>query len=673
LEYELKQEKDKNFEISKKMSELQNNNNISNQTQKQQLVETKEILGIKERDLEIERKQRQRAEKKAAELELKIFELEKINRNVEEWRRADELKGKMDKEEMRIWMNGERVKMETQQIENDRKLHQLKMENERIAQEAESLRKEKEEQAGGVKDLIEKLNEGNRQRKILEDSSNQLNSINVSLRKQCDELGVINNAQQIEINSLKEQIRVLKQNYEQGIRMNEEKMQMEKQKHLQVQETLQNRIRDLEVTVAQQKNTYLTSLSKIHDQPKISRPSKGPLFKKNNFEDLKKRVVTPEPLKKNESVKATISYALEPQLSKVIVNNKVVFEQDIKPDQFSAQKKTLSQNESLKSLSQFNFSNKKKISLTDLSLPKKNVKYSITDNRPNLESQNNYFRLNRTFQSGTSGRVGRSVSPSPIRRIKLEDRKNISSQQPNKSRGYTSRVYSSLEKNGSRFNQNVKVDPTPQDTNYLQRRVGQAVRISRNGGSSGQSEEIQSSNDYYYVTKNPGKGSGVRKVGDILHQIKTNIEQNNFKSEDVENDKYEISELSSFAQSQLPREHKQNAIEVYNLNFSNEPQGQPGMKKIMSQNDLPEKNGNSSYRFTKKKMQTSPQFGNIGNLNPSTKTTERMGKGERQIIHTQSEFGSDEENEMNFMIRNEEEMDTQFEIFKNKIKRDFRD
>lgn len=639
------------------------------------MQDIKEILGIKERDLEIERKQRQRAEKKTAELELKIFELEKINRNVEEWRRADELKGKMDKEEMKNWINTEKVKLETAKIENERKLHEIKNENERIIREGESLKKERADQDKGIKELIEKLNESNRQRKILEDSSNQMNSINVSLRKQCDELGVINNAQKMEVNSLKEQIRILRQNYQQEFQLNEEKLMVQNQKHLQVQEILEKKIKDLETTIANHKNTYLTSINKINDQPQISRPPKGSFFQKNNFGELKKRVVTPEPLIKNGSIKASISYALEPQLSKVIVNNKVVYEQDIKPDQFSAQKKTLSQNESLKSLSQFNFSNKKKISLTDLSLPKKNIKYSLTRNQPNLNSQNSYFKVNRVHNNGTNSRVGRSVSPSPIRRIKLEDRKLIGSQQPNRSRGYTSRVYSSLEKNGIRYNQNIKIEGNSQDSNYLQRRVGQAVRVQRGRVDSGETEEIQSSNDYYYVTKNPkiNKIPSVGKVEDILNQIKTNIEENKFKVNNSENDKYEISELSSFAQSQVPRENKQTTVDVYNLNMSSEIGNHLKNKTTMSQKNFSEKNENSSYRFTKKKMQTSPHFGNIMSFNPSTKTTERMEVNERQIIHTQSEFESDEENEMNFITKTEEEMDTQFELFKNKIKRDYRD
>ena len=656
MELDLRGEKKRNSDLVERLGQLER----TGQVQRDQLKDTRELLGVKERDLEIERKQRHRAEKKASELELRLMELDKQKRDAEEWRRADELRGKIDKEEMKQWVRHEKTRIESQKREAEQREVQIRQAFERTQEEVHRLRQKQVEQENNVKELVDKLNQANRHQKLLEDSKKGVDDLNVTLRKQNDELTVLYSSREAELQALKDQLIQNEKNYKENLLAQEKRMDLQREQHQQAQIALEEKLKQLQAMQIQ-RDKRGTSLSKFDTQNNLDHKAHA-IEERNKVQTFKPEVNLPEnPIPDNKNKNTT--FEIEPHLAKVIVNNKVIFDKDIASKNLSGAGATLKMNESLKSLSQFNFSNqKKKISLEQISRPKKVAKFSIES-----ESRNPYFRLNKTTNSISVSRGGRSISPSPVRRIKLEDRRGVSSQQPARAREYTRTVYSSAEK--KIVGQDTLSKPQDGPNPYVKRVVTQSIRV-RNAPSNGVLREVDTSaNDYYFVNNSPKKPKvpQVGKVGDILNHIKTNIEANNFKTQATETEKYEISELSSFAQSQLPKEDKQGSLQVYHLQVANPP-GLPSKNKFLSQNELDQK---SSYRYTKKKVQTTPHFeGNIA-YTPRAKEMNRTGQPSR-ILDVQSQFGSDEESELNFMMKTEEDVDNQFEVFKKNMRLNFK-
>jgi len=343
-----------------------------------------------------------------------------------------------------------------------------------------------------------------------------------------------------------------------------------------------------------------------------------------------------------------------------------VFEQDIKPSDFSNQKKN-DDAKSLNSLTQFNFSNKKKISLNHIKAPIKKIKYSVPYQSNAYDSQNSYFRLNQTDTSRSISRIGRSVSPSPVRRIKLEDRKIISSQKPGPNRRFGTKIYKAENKRYVSQDQKPTIsrnDSKSGFTNNLNRIIKQSIK--RENTINQASSEEQAESDYYYVNKKK-KMPSIGKVGDLLNHIKTNIETNNFTNTNSDNNKYEVSELSSFMQSQNPKEKNTTTTEVYNLDFY------PNKNSLKSKTfDKLNDNESSSYRYTKKKIQTTPNFTKyVSSQLSNSKKNYMNSKTNLRVLQSESAFESEEENEMNFTMKNEDEMNNQFEIFKNQIKNNY--
>ena len=610
--------KQSNEDMMGRIEFLERNDRLAKENFSRRLEEAKEEVSVRERDLEIERKQRQRAEKKATELELRVMDLEKVAREVEEWRRADELRGKMDKEELQMWVAEERAKLEKEREKWAREVEGMREEARRREEKG---RRDQQEQQKGMTDLVEKLNVANKERRRLEVIVKEFEEANVGLRKKVEEEEMMNNSQREEIGVLKGEMERLRLAYEIQLREVKDSLKMEREKREEKQRELDKHVEEIEKL---KNRKHLTSLSAVEERR--SEENKMKVQKEGQQTLDKKEPVYPF-IRKEPSQKA-----LEPRLSKVIINNEVVYEKDHN-EHFSGNRSRCDQNTSMSSLNQIVFSNqKKKISLNDIKGPIKRVKYSF----PREGKQLPYYSLNQSMSRG-----GRSVSPSPVRRIKLEDRKTTFSQQPG--RGRKGQDQSSAEKR-------VLVRTVKPQTGKTRRVLQQSVRLQQAGR-----EEARS--DYYFVSgRNPEKK--VKKVQDVLNQIKVNIETNTFKAKAAEKDKYEISELSSFVQSQIPKEVKQRPTEVFQL------QMQGPFKAQSFQNLRP----GEPPRITAKKVHTSPNFAKFVSPEASAKNRQRHPQRRLDFLESESAFAS-EEDEMEFNLKSEEDVNNRFEVFKKEIKK----
>ena len=83
LEKDLQNEVKRQQDLKDQIVFLERNEQLSKETFREKIKEMEEIIGIKDRDLEIERKQRHRAEQRVTELELRLMKLEREKREIE--------------------------------------------------------------------------------------------------------------------------------------------------------------------------------------------------------------------------------------------------------------------------------------------------------------------------------------------------------------------------------------------------------------------------------------------------------------------------------------------------------------------------------------------------------------------------------------------------------------
>lgn len=638
---------------------LERNEQLAKEAFQQKTKELEEIIAIKEGDLSIEYRQRQRAEQRVSELERQLAQLTTSRREMDERRLQSQ-----NRQSERRW-DQERGKLVDELSRSEKRIATLADENKELTQRVEELEKASHAKDQSVKDIIEKLNRANMELKRLEVSFLQSEQINDGLKKQFQEMGELGEKQKAKIDELGKLVELEavkaanleKQNQVLNLEVDNMKKQLggESNRRVKLEEQLEElRQKSASGTPSGQGITSLDQLRPIPTPQERVPPISKRASQQNA--DLFRREESFQKIQWEPQAKAQTT---EMKDDKPPNQNRKAGALDMhKPNEKAPM--------SFEGANHYSLSNQR-LAATDMPGPAKIVKYSAPYQSNRRASQNSYFRLNRSGAHEPISRLGRTVSPSPVRRIKLEDRRIISSQTPSSNRRFISKIYSSTEK---RF---VPADATRTQSNMqstsgaTKRIVKQSIRTT-NPLTRDNSQSRNDSERVYYVVNGPGNGQRqpgtVGKVGELLDQIKSNIEEDKFGLTKQSNEKYEISELSSYGPSQTQSELRQEPVEVYNLQFF--PRGgqmQKAAKSKTLDNLAPSQ---SSHRYTRKKMQTSPNFAEYRETPSNVKSPNQLSTRLED-----SEFDSDEESEMNFMVRNEPDVESQFEIFKNQIKENF--
>ena len=680
-----------------------------------------EVIAIKEKDIEIERRQKQRVEKRMAELEVKVVELERERREGDERRRADQLRNRVDREEVQMRLVEVERQRQAEAREWEKRLSDAVRQNAELRERVGRLDRQRQEAEKGVGELVEKLNQANRENRRLESSGGQSETVREGLERQLREQAEAGEKQKKYIEELaraleeetvrreraereremakadmgrledwfkeeqerrqmaearerreREDRERERGEWERDRRQRDERERREKEEREERdrrdkeerdrrdreerdrrdREEQEKRHREEKERLERQERERLDRREKEGRQREDKRnqtwAEEVKIGENTGREDLKfenrlqltslGHIKAEEKKRDGDSQGNALranTNSLLPQLSKVIVNNEVVFEKKLTPAHFSGSKSNIGANQSLSSLRRFNFATKRKISLSNLQKPIKKLKHSLPQRSGREDSQNSYFRLNQT-QGSLSNRLG--VSRSPVRRIRLEDRRVSTSQKPAPLRRVLTRTGTSADHKAQRAGRLFEADSRVDSSRIVagvKRVVQQSVR--RGGKSESQESGRRTESQDYYVDGGPKRGGANRvgKVGDLLAQIKSNIEADKYERDDPDSGRYEISDMSMYGQSFIQNGGKSPLAEVYNLEFY--PTG-------------------GSYRFTQKKPQTRLQFGGRGESALNIQTKKRLPVGtSRRESEKESEPESDGETETGFNVEEEAE------------------
>lgn len=655
LEQQLEQEKKVSREMANLIQFLERNEELSKDTFRQKTRELEEIISIKEGDLNIEHRQRQRAEQRVSELEHKLSQMEQSKHEM------DQRRLQRGRESGQRWEE-EKGKLLEELGDSEKKMILLGNENKRLKEKIEEIEEGFRAKTESVKEIVEKLNQANMKFKKVEMSFLESEKMNVGLKTQFQELAKLSEKQKAKIEELGKLLEMEhgkkdameRENQVLVLEIEEMKKQLEQEKRRRTQ-LEQHLIEFKEKTKNGVQNKHkITSLDHL-------RTFQGDFDSVPQMKKLESSVQNDH--SNREETFQKIQWEPQTMNQKSNLNQQKPENQKRNQSHFGTSNQTQETKKSFESRNNFQISEKRYLN-NETAGPAKNLKYSAPFQSNGRASQNSYFRLNRDDTNNSISRVGRTVSPSPVRRIKLEDRRIISSQKPSSNRRFVTKIYSSAEK---RFvPKNPTTTQTTQNSKFAptKRIVKQSIRsgnfISRDTGPPKTGPET-----VYYAVNGASHGqqkSG--KVGELLNQIKTNIEADQFGSTTLGNEKYEISELSSFGNSFAPSELRQKPVEVYNLELYTNGKEMHTTAKTKTLDSLGR--SESSHRYTRKKVHTSPNFVEYASTNSNIKSPNQMS------THLEdSQYDSDEESEMNFMVGQEADVNSQFEFFKNQIKENF--
>ena len=670
LEIELQIMKNRNNELVSKVDKIQKEENSMRQISWRTLQETKEMLQSVQRDLGLERLQKIRVEAKVLKLETLLQTERKL------W--EDEMNQRKTQNQMK-----DRWTIDKQTLEDQ--LSQFKIENDLIKSELEKEQLESKtrlekyhDSEKGVMDMVNKMNEKNKNLQRLNRTFSEMlkerDELRNLLKKKDQELGEMGLIR-TELDRLRNKERDLLE----MTRNKETEINREIREKISISNEKENLARQVQQLSAQieEQNRQISFLIQKPEKVTRERTSIGSPRKKI-FQGRKHIQMNPP---------STDNYS-----NRQVTSNRV---NNSKPPLGSVSK----------------------ISLNHLaSSPnagKNSLKYSVTQNL--TASPASYFKLKSSRNSeyqNSFNRNSRSLSSNVVRRITLADRsklnpqskvsyhsgnklavrgrQRVSSEDPKRipHRNYLPKQGCSVHPNGNIYSQRAA-------NNKPNQVIGQVVR-SENSEPQKQILKGQQArmSDYYYMnTKDKAPETTmpkISKVDDLLKRIKHNIETNNIpKSEEGTNDKYIVSELTSFGHSQ-PQTLDSSCVQMHEpLKFYRVQTPSSGTlphlipehskTKLAKQSSVQD---NLSQRYTQKKLPS-----NLSRKKHYSKNTKHYSSSLREnlvqpkpkfILEAESGFISDEdiqhmrsedfeETEMDFVDKNNKQINDEFENFRNRI------